>query len=568
MVPASVRLAKRAVPCVTNAFKQVRTLSDSSSYSSLEYPLRSQAPVVTRTSAADAKIEPPQKYPRKFPSEHVEHYFEEAETLSPEEESKLLQAQKQKLVTQLKTSTAITAHAPAHIPPTVSANSLEKPETIITKLDNGIRVVSQETYAQVCTVGVLFDAGSRHESTVGTAHLLELLAFHSTAHFGSSLDIARALQNWGGNSFCNTSREQTLHCIDILRPNAQHAMQLLQEVVLQPQFTAEEVEECQRAMEFQAKDFPHELSLGEALQVAAFGTDQQLGKLHFCPPDEIEHLNVNLVRDFWQTNMVGNPQGMVVAGTGIDHNELVDMTRLYFGHLEQTTATEGRTIPSIYRGGQHAIRQPTPSEYAAPSPHNDGLTRVAVAFELGGWHSDDLVPTCVLQTLLGGGNAFSAGGPGKGMYSRLYRQVLNRYVWAESAEAFTAFSSETGLFGMSGGSQPHKSRDVAMVLVDHMNQLASELVTDEELDRARNMLKCNVLSQLESRLILFEDIGRQILTYGHREDTATMCAKVDAVTKEDLQRIARHALGKPPTIAAVGRDLSRVPSQAEVARWI
>jgi processing peptidase subunit alpha len=266
--------------------------------------------------------------------------------------------------------------------------------------------------------------------------------------------------------------------------------------------------------------------------------------------------------------MVGNPQGMVVAGTGIDHNELVDMTRLYFGHLEQTTPTEGRTIPSVYRGGQHSIRQPTPSEYAAPSPHNDGLTRVAVAFELGGWHSDDLVPTCVLQTLLGGGNAFSAGGPGKGMYSRLYRQVLNRYVWAESAEAFTAFSSETGLFGMSGGSQPYKSRDVTMVLVEHMMQLASELVTDEEIDRARNMLKCNVLSQLESRLILFEDIGRQILTYGHREDTATMCAKVDAVTKEDLQRIARKALRKPPTIAAVGRDLSRVPSQAEVASWL
>ncbi len=565
-----MRLVKRAVPSVSNALKRVRYLSDtSSSYSSLEYPLRSQAPTVTRTSAAEARNEPPQKYPRKFPSDDVEHYFDESDDISPEEEAKLLEAQKQKLVTKLESSTAITPQIPVFIPPTVSADQLEKPETIITKLENGIRVVSQETYAQVCTVGVLFDAGSRHETTVGTAHLLEMLAFHSTkSSFHSALDISRALQNWGGNSFCNTSREQTLHCIDILRPNAHHAMQLLKEVVLEPQFSDEEVEDCQRAMEFQAKDFPHELSLGEALQIAAFGTDQQLGKLHFCPPDEVVNLNANLVRDFWQTNMVGNPQGMVVAGTGIDHNELVDMTRLHFGHLEQTTPVEGRTIPSVYRGGQHAIRQPTPSEFAAPSPHNDGLTRVAVAFELGGWHSADLVSTCVLQTLLGGGNAFSAGGPGKGMYSRLYRQVLNRYVWAESAEAFTAFSSETGLFGMSGGSQPYKSRDVAMVLIEHMNQLASELVTDEEIDRARNMLKCNVLSQLESRLILFEDIGRQILTYGHREDTATMCAKVDAVTKEDLQLIARKALQKPPTIAAVGRDLSRVPSQSEVATWI
>lgn len=42
-------------------------------------------------------------------------------------------------------------------------------------------------------------------------------------------------------------------------------------------------------------------------------------------------------------------------------------------------------------------------------------------------------------------------------------------------------------------------------------------VTDEELSRAKNMLKCNVLTHLESRLVLFEDIGRQILTYGRRE---------------------------------------------------
>ena len=42
-------------------------------------------------------------------------------------------------------------------------------------------------------------------------------------------------------------------------------------------------------------------------------------------------------------------------------------------------------------------------------------------------------------------------------------------------------------------------------------------VTNEELSRARNMLKCNVLTHLESRLVLFEDIGRQMLTYGQRE---------------------------------------------------
>lgn len=46
--------------------------------------------------------------------------------------------------------------------------------------------------------------------------------------------------------------------------------------------------------------------------------------------------------------------------------------------------------------------------------------------QVAGWQDADLVPMCVLQILLGGGNSFSAGGPGKGMYSRLYRELLNK----------------------------------------------------------------------------------------------------------------------------------------------
>jgi processing peptidase subunit alpha len=106
------------------------------------------------------------------------------------------------------------------------------------------------------------------------------------------------------------------------------------------------------------------------------------------------------------------------------------------------------------------------------------------------------------------------------------------------------------------------------VLLDHFLKLESELVTDEELDRARNMLKCNVLTQLESRLVLFEDIGRQILTYGKREDAATMCAKIDAVTKEEIREVVRNALTKPPTLSTVGIDVGNVPNVDELAQWL
>jgi processing peptidase subunit alpha len=110
-----------------------------------------------------------------------------------------------------------------------------------------------------------------------------------------------------------------------------------------------------------------------------------------------------------------------------------------------------------------------------------------------------------------------------------------------------------------------KSLDVTRVLAEHFGKLATQPVADEELDRARNMLKCNVLTQLESRLVLFEDIGRQILTYGKREDSHTMSEKIDSVTKEDIMVIARKAISSPPTLATVGDDISKVPPYEQVA---
>ena len=56
------------------------------------------------------------------------------------------------------------------------------------------------------------------------------------------------------------------------------------------------------------------------------------------------------------------------------------------------------------------------------------LAHVCIALESSSHQDDDFVAYCVLNTLMGGGGSFSAGGPGKGMYTRLYTNVLNRYV--------------------------------------------------------------------------------------------------------------------------------------------
>ncbi|KAL3925983.1 MAG: hypothetical protein SGILL_000030 [Bacillariaceae sp.] len=494
--------------------------------------------------------------------------FDDSGTISSEERQKLKERQQQEMKLISLSSFPITQTVPDFIPPNVSSQELEAPETLITTLDNGIRVVSQETYSQMCTVGVLTNVGSRHESVTGTIHCLETMAFGSTKNY-DGLEITQLLQDWGATRFVSHSREQTLHCIDILRPNVQSGMNLLSDVVLNPLISElpVEVEYAKEIMEFQAQEQMPELMLGEALQVAAYGSDQQLGKVHFATPESIPHLNAPLVEDFYQKNILDNPGGMVIAGAGIDHEELVKMSKQHFGVMEQKSAP--RTVPSTYKGGSHLVENRSTSTIYQQILPEEEQCRVALAFPVGGWHSDTMVTACVLQTLLGGGSSFSAGGPGKGMYSRMYQQVLNRYGWMETAEAFTTFADEGGLFGVSASTAfAEKVPELVTILADQLARVAVQPVKDVELSRARNMLKCNVLTQLESRLILFEDMGRQVLTYGKREDAATTCRKIDSVTAEDIQKLAQEMLrNNKPTLAATGSHIEKIPRYDDVCQW-
>lgn len=554
-------------------------------FSSYEYPNRTEAPVITRSVATQLDKEnhqgnnsnvvnpqssPPTKYLHSLPkkasfAKTTEDPFDDSNSLSWSQRQQILSRQHADIPTVLPPSFAIHPHPPSHIPPNLPRATMTTPETLITRLDNGIRVASQETYGQVTTFGLISNCGSRLETAdnTGVNYLMELLAYCGTSSLDSR-DFQTTLNQLGGVCFAGSSRDQFVYCMDVLRPNVSQAMKLLKDAVLEPRLTEDAVQEMKRVIEFQWMDIVPELLLGEGLQIAGYGPlsdgmPQQLGKSHFCPLEKLPQLNAQVVQQFRKDNLL-NPHNLVIAAAGMQHEDIVNLAQEHFGHLEASSGdSAGQAIvPSTYTGGSH--RQILPTQ--------DGFTRVALAFPTGGWHSDDLVPSCVLQTLLGGGSSFSAGGPGKGMYSRLYRQVLNRYYWAESCEAFTSFHNETGLMGISGSTTGQKAGDMTRVIAENILRLAIDEVEDEELDRARNMLKNNVLTQLESRLVLFEDIGRQILTYGKREGTKEMCAKIDNVDKKGLKELARKSVqGKKPTLVTVGDDVSHVPAFEEVERW-
>lgn len=110
---------------------------------------------------------------------------------------------------------------------------------------------------------------------------------------------------------------------------------------------------------------------------------------------------------------------------------------------------------------------------------------------------------------------------------------------------------------------PENATNLMAIMCNQFTRIATEPVLEDEFCRAKNQLKSSVLMNLESRLVLHEDIGRQVLTYGVRKDPTLICEKIDAITKEDLLRVARKAVSTNPSIVSYG-NLDNFPKYEQI----
>ncbi|KAG6499905.1 hypothetical protein ZIOFF_039717 [Zingiber officinale] len=263
-------------------------------------------------------------------------------------------------------------------------------KTKITTLPNGAKIASETTPSPVASIGLYVDCGSIYETPLsfGATHLLERMSFKTTRN-RSQLRMVREIEAIGGSAKASASREQMGYTYDALKLYTPQMVELkklkteLGELSSNPQGLLLEV--------------VHSAGYSGALAnpVHSAGYSGALANPLIAPESAISHLNGTIL------------EGIVLAASGVEHEELVSLAEPLLSDLPKVPRPQ--EPKSVYVGGEYRCQSDLPS------------THIALAFEIpGGWHQEkEAMAATVLQVLMGGGGSFSAGGPGKGMHSRL-----------------------------------------------------------------------------------------------------------------------------------------------------
>ncbi|BAT72893.1 hypothetical protein LR48_Vigan11g088900 [Vigna angularis] len=425
-------------------------------------------------------------------------------------------------------------------------------KTIITTLPNGVKVASETSATPTASIGLYVNCGSIYESPIsfGATHLLERMAFKTTRN-RSHFRVVREVEAIGGNVQASASREQMGYTFDALKTYVPEMVELLVDCVRNPAFLDWEVNEQLlkvKAEIGEASKNPQDLLL-EAIHSAGFSG--ALANPLLASESAINRLNGAILEEFVAENYTA-PR-IVLAASGVEHEELLSVAEPLLSDLPSVPRPE--EPKSVYTGGDYRCQSET------------GRTHFALAFELpGGWHKlKDAMVLTVLQMLLGGGGSFSAGGPGKGMYSRLYLNVLNQYPQFHSISAFNNIYNDTGIFGIQvTTSSDFISKAIDITANEILAVATHGKVEQVQLDRAKQATKSAILMNLESRMVVSEDIGRQVLTYGERKPVEDFLKAVDEVTLKDISSISQKLISSPLTMASYG-DVLYVPSYESVS---
>ncbi|HEX8636012.1 MAG TPA: pitrilysin family protein [Pyrinomonadaceae bacterium] len=405
-----------------------------------------------------------------------------------------------------------------------------------TKLSNGATVLTEHMPGlRSATVGIWIKRGSRHETPDfnGICHFIEHAVFKGTER-RSVMDIAVESDRLGGNFDAYTSHEITGFALKVVDRAVGQAFDLLSDMLLSPRFDERELEREQKVIIEEMKmveDSPEEF-LGELFHAAYF-PDHALGRPIEGTPETVSSFDRARTLEFHRAAY--SPRNFVIAAAGqVVHAELVELAERAFAACRPTNdphAPDHSTQSSLQHSSLAEPNADAPRPAAPILLQRKRELEQAHLILAAPWPSardEDRYAASLLGSVIGGGTS-----------SRLWQSVREERGLAYSVGAAASGFTDAGVFQIYAGTSPAQLDEVLDLALGELRRAVREPIGDDELQLAKDQAVASILLGLESTSARAGSLARQEITHGRRISPDEIIARLEAVTPEDMQRVAR-----------------------------
>ena len=393
---------------------------------------------------------------------------------------------------------------------------------VATTLDNGLRVLLVEDHrSPIVSFQMWYRVGSRNElpGATGIAHLLEHMMFKGTPTHGPRQFAALVEQN-GGQDNAFTSHDVTSYYVNIAADKIDLVIELeadrMQNLLLDPREIDSERQVVIEERRTRTEDDPGGF-LGEEVAAIAF-KNHPYGAPIIGWMEDLKRITPEEVRAFYRTYYVPNNATLVAVGA-VKAPEVLEKIKVRFGRIPK-----GATPPPV-----RAVEPPQNGHRRVVVQKQAQLPIVYLGYHVPNQQSADAPALELLSTILSSGRA-----------SRLYRRlVYERQLALEAGGDYSYFAFDPPLFWFWGTPMPGQTPEaMEKALLEEMERLKTEPVTDEELTRARNQTEAAFVFQEDSVHRRAALLARFELIGGY-EGKDKFLERLRAVTAADVQRVAR-----------------------------
>jgi predicted Zn-dependent peptidase len=399
---------------------------------------------------------------------------------------------------------------------------------------NGLVVASEVmTNLRSVAIGIWVRSGSRFEEpqVCGVSHFIEHLVFKGTRS-RSAGDIAKAIDTIGGQLDAFTDKEYVGFYCKVLDEHLPRAFELISDIVLNPTFPPGEIEN-ERHVIFEeistVEDTPQDLI--HELYTESLWQNHPLGRRIAGTRETVGGITRRQVKDYFNRSFYAGRNIIVSVAGNTTHQKVQSLADRYFSDIPAGTETRPGAAP--VPSGTRTIRNKANLEQ----------THICIGVPCPSRVSKERFTAHLLSNILGGG-----------MSSRLFQNIREKRGLVYAIESMLNLYCDAGTLVVNAASANKTASTVVRLIVKEFRRLQEELVSEEELRRAKDCLKGSLALSLESSSSRMTHLAQQQIDFGRFFSLREILAQIDDVKRSDIRRLAREIFHSALTMAALGHQ--------------